>query len=169
MLAFKTLAFSLLAASVSADHHLKNASLLDIIESEPEFSIMSSAIELLGSTFQGALETTGPFTLFLPTDDAVLALPNSTRTLLFSGEGIPLLTNILAYHAVVELVLAADLVDGGMYPTALGEGANLTVTLDPPMVNFEANITETDIIATNGVIHAIDAVLSLPVADMTRA
>lgn len=161
MLGLKQVALTLLAVSVSADHHTSEPSLLDVISSRSEFSLMNSTIRLIGGSFQATVDAGGPFTLFLPTDDAVLALPNTTLAALFADESLSLLTMILSYHAVLGEFFAADLVDGGMYSTALG--VPLTVTLFPtPMVNGEANITEVDIAASNGVIHAINAVLSLP-------
>lgn len=161
MFGFKGLVLTLLAASASADHHETNSSLLDVVASRSEFSFMLSFIQAIGGAFEAAVDSSGPFTLFLPTDDAVMALPNGTIELLMSNESIPLLTTILSYHAVLGELMAADLVDGGMYGTAIG--FPLTITLSPPMVNGEANITEVDIMASNGIIHAIDAVLSLPV------
>lgn len=66
------------------------------------------------------------------------------------------LTKILTYHVVAGKVMAAD-VTAGEVPTV--EGGSLTITTDGGVKIFDANVVQTDIEATNGVIHVIDQVL----------
>jgi hypothetical protein len=114
-----------------------------------------------------ALRGPGPFTVFAPTDDAFAALPQETLdAVLADPEG--LLTQILLYHVVAGKWMAADLVDGQEIVTL--QGAPLTISLsdEGAMVN-DANIIATDIEASNGVIHVIDAVLVPPLEEAAAA
>ncbi|WP_377641406.1 fasciclin domain-containing protein [Oryzobacter terrae] len=126
------------------------------------FTTLAAALEAAGlvETLKGA----GPFTVFAPTDEAFAALPAGTvDTLLKDPKGD--LTQILTYHVVPGKVLAADVVglDGQKVKTV--QGAELTVGVDGSAVTLTdaagatVSVTQTDIEATNGVIHVIDGVL----------
>lgn len=72
-----------------------------------------------------------------------------------------LLTQVLLYHVVPGIVLAEDLMGGDTATTA--QGSTVTVTIDGEMVGINgAGVETTDILASNGVIHIIDAVLIPP-------
>ncbi|MCB0117212.1 MAG: fasciclin domain-containing protein, partial [Caldilineaceae bacterium] len=76
------------------------------------------------------------------------------------------LTQILLYHVVPGMVMAADVTDGLEAETLQGGMVTFSVG-DGVMIN-EANIVTTDIVASNGVIHVIDAVI-LPSAEEEAA
>jgi uncharacterized surface protein with fasciclin (FAS1) repeats len=71
---------------------------------------------------------------------------------------------ILTYHVVSGTVLAADVAAGDV-PTV--EGQNITITTDMGVKVNGATVTKTDIIASNGVIHVIDAVILPPDVDVS--
>ncbi|MEM9142047.1 MAG: fasciclin domain-containing protein [Bacteroidota bacterium] len=111
----------------------------------------------------------GPFTVFAPTDDAFVALlevlgDDYTSLDDFDEEAeIALLTDILLYHVVPGSVLAADLQPGSV-PTALEDNNLHVVASGETFVigdasEVDANITGTDILASNGVAHTVDIVL----------
>jgi uncharacterized surface protein with fasciclin (FAS1) repeats len=107
-----------------------------------------------------ALSGEGPFTVFAPTDEAFAALPAGTvEALLADPSGD--LTQILLYHVVPGQVMAADVTDGLEAETLQGSTVSFMVMADGVMIN-EANIVATDIVASNGVIHVIDAVILPP-------
>ncbi len=117
----------------------------------------------------GTLSGTGPFTVFAPTDDAFVALLgalgddyNSLDDFDTEGE-IALLKDILLYHVVAAEVKAADL-SAGDVATALADNSVSVIANGGSFVigdasAVDANITTTDIGATNGVVHLIDKVL----------
>ena len=71
------------------------------------------------------------------------------------------LAKILTYHVADGEYMAADVENMTSIPTL--EGANLTVEVtDEGLMVGGANVTATDIICSNGVIHVIDAVLMPP-------
>ena len=109
------------------------------------------------------LSGTGPFTVFAPTDEAFAALPAGVLDALLLPENKALLAQILTYHVVSGMVMAADITDGDV---ATGEGSNvMLVTTSGVKVN-DANVVSADVPASNGVIHAIDAVILPPGVDV---
>ncbi|OEU08038.1 beta-Ig-H3/fasciclin, partial [Fragilariopsis cylindrus CCMP1102] len=102
----------------------------------------------------------GPFTVFAPTDDAFAALPDGLVTCLLEPDNKDALTSILTYHVVSGEILSKDLVDGAAVETLQGEDVTVDLT-DGVKINESIVITP-DILTSNGVIHAIDAVLVPP-------
>ena len=103
------------------------------------------------------LQGTGPFTVFAPTDQAfsdagidLAALDNPT--------GKQTLSDILLYHVVSAEVQSSDVTDCMSADAANGQPLSFTVG-DTVMVN-DANVTLTDVVANNGLIHVIDKVLT---------
>ncbi len=131
----------------------------DTAASTKMFSTLTAALKA-GGKKEMLEEDKGPFTVFAPTDEAFAKLPAGTVENLLKPENKEKLAKILAYHVVPGKVMAAD-VRTMEAPTA--EGSTLNVKLDDGkvMVN-DANVTKTDIAATNGVIHVIDTVLMPP-------
>jgi uncharacterized surface protein with fasciclin (FAS1) repeats len=139
---------------------------MDIVETavaNGNFNTLATALTEAGlvETLQGE----GPFTVFAPTDDAFAALPEGTLESLLND--IPALTDILLYHVVAGEVMAEDVVQLDSADTVLGEQVSITVEDGNVYVN-EAQVIITDVEASNGVIHVIDAVL-IPPADAPAA
>ena len=131
-----------------------------IASGNEDFSTLVAAVAAAGlvETLQGE----GPFTVFAPTNEAFAALPAGLVDKLLLPENKDLLVKILTYHVVSGTVLAAD-VTAGDVPTV--EGQNITITTDMGVKVNGATVTATDIIASNGVIHVIDAVILPPDVD----
>ncbi len=126
-------------------------------------------------TFLGAMEAAGimedfhgegPFTLFIPTDDAFSAYVDESgmteEELLAGGE---MLQSVLGYHVVTmmedsEMVMGMD---GQTFTTLNGAPLDVTVDGETVMVG-DATIVRYDLSASNGVIHVIDTVLIPPEA-----
>jgi uncharacterized surface protein with fasciclin (FAS1) repeats len=137
--------------------------IVDIAVADGRFTTLVAAVQAAG--LFDTLNSDGPFTVFAPTDEAFAALPDGTIETLLAD--IPSLTDILLYHVVPGKVMAADVVglDGQSAETALaGNFINIKVDGDKVILNDNVNVIITDIEASNGVIHVIDAVL-LPPAD----
>ncbi len=131
--------------------------IVDVASADGRFTTLVAALEAAGLV--DTLRGDGPFTVFAPTDEAFGNLPEGTvETLL---EDIPALTDILLYHVVAGEVLAADVVTLSSAETVLGDPVTIEVEDDTVMIN-EAKVIITDVPASNGVIHVIDAVLSPP-------
>lgn len=131
----------------------------EIVVGSDDFDTLEAAVIAAG--LDTTLAGDGTFTVFAPTDAAFEALPEGVLDgLLDDPEGG--LTDVLLYHvAGTELDAAAviaassiETLNGGSISVAVSDG---TVTLDGI-----ATVTMTDIEASNGVIHVIDAVLQPP-------
>ena len=143
------------------------ATVVDLASSNPEFSTLVSAVSTAG--LAETLSAEGPFTVFAPTDDAfadALAALGITAEELLARED---LADILTYHVVPAQVMAEDVVaavenGGGEFTVQTVNGADIAVTVVDGVVtlNGVASVTAADLLASNGVVHVIDAVLLPP-------
>ena len=105
----------------------------------------------------------GPFTVFAPTDEAFAALPAGLLDALLLPENKAILAQILTYHVVSGMVMAADVTDGDV-PTV--EGSTVKLSTATGVTVNGANVVAADVMASNGGIHAIDAVILPPGVDV---
>ncbi len=131
--------------------------IVDTAVAAGSFKTLATALTQAGliDTLKGA----GPFTVFAPTDEAFAKVPKKDLEALLADK--KKLTSVLTYHVVPGKVLAADVMkmkDGSKVKTV--EGREFTLGLKGGKVMVDgANVTKTDIIASNGVIHVIDSVI----------
>jgi uncharacterized surface protein with fasciclin (FAS1) repeats len=125
----------------------------------PNFSILVEAVTAAGLV--DTLNGTGPFTVFAPTNAAFAALLTElgvTKDQLLANKA--LLTKVLTYHVVPGLVLKADVQLNTPIKTVEGETFTISQALAiTDRRSRQANITATDILASNGAIHVIDKVI----------
>ena len=135
----------------------------------PQFSVLVQAVVAAGLV--DALSAPGPLTVFAPTDEAFAALLAelgvTAEQLLADTE---LLTRVLTYHVVPGRVLRADVPVGT--PVATLQGGSFTVDGSLAITDARgrtANITATDVLTSNGVIHVVDRViLPLPAENIVQ-
>ena len=140
--------------SAPAEEAVATNTIVDVAVGNPDFSTLVAALTAadLVTTLQGA----GPFTVFAPTNEAFAALPAGVLDALLLPENKATLAKILTYHVVSGMVMAADIKPGNV---ATVEGSNVKLsTMGGVMVN-KAKVVIADVMADNGVIHAIDAVI----------
>ena len=147
-----------------------------VAKSSEDFSNLVNG--LVAAELVKTLKGKGPFTVFAPTNDAFLTagafgkVPEVAIRALLDDPGARrvtrltrrVLTNVLKYHVVAGEILAEDLKPTQTVKTLLGEEITITVNDDGTATITDANgnvvnITETDLKAKNGVVHAIDGVL----------
>jgi uncharacterized surface protein with fasciclin (FAS1) repeats len=102
--------------------------------------------------------------VFAPTDEAFAATLESAgltaEQLLADTET---LTSILTYHVIPSEVPSTDVVTLDGESVATVNGADVAITVDGETVKVnDATVVATDVEASNGVIHVIDAVLMPP-------
>jgi uncharacterized surface protein with fasciclin (FAS1) repeats len=133
---------------------------VDVAASTDGFSTLVAALS--AADLVDTLNSEGPFTVFAPTDEAFAALPPGVLDALLLPENKDVLAKILTYHVVSGQVMAADIVDGDV-ATVEGQTVALS-TADGVTVNG-ATVIQADVVADNGVIHVIDAVILPPDVD----
>lgn len=137
---------------------MARGTVVDVAMSDPQFSTLVAAIKAAGLV--DTLKGSGPFTVFAPTNEAFAKLPAGTVEDLLKPENKEKLVSILTYHVVPGKIKAADVMgmsNPSMPTTVNGKQLNVKTTA-PVMIN-SSNVIRTDIEASNGVIHVIDAVL----------
>jgi uncharacterized surface protein with fasciclin (FAS1) repeats len=107
----------------------------------------------------------GPFTVFAPTDEAFAALPEGVLDALLLPENKATLVKILTYHVVSGMVMAADVTDSDV---ATVEGQTIKLATMGGVTVNGATVVAADVMASNGVIHAIDAVILPPDVDVAK-
>ena len=107
----------------------------------------------------------GPFTVFAPTDEAFAALPAGILDALLLPKNKAVLAKILTYHVVSGTVMAADVTDGDV---ATVEGQNVKLSTMGGVTVNGATVIAADVMASNGVIHGIDAVILPPDVDLKK-
>ena len=137
--------------------------IVDVAVGAGSFSTLVAAVT--AAELVETLSGEGPFTVFAPTDDAFAALPAGVLDALLLAENKALLVQILTYHVVSGKVMAADVTDGDV---ATVEGQSVTLSTASGVTVNGANVVTADVAASNGVIHAIDAVILPPGVDVSK-
>jgi uncharacterized surface protein with fasciclin (FAS1) repeats len=132
----------------------------DIVETAagaPQFSTLVSLVKKAGLV--GVLSGTTNYTVFAPTNAAFAKVPKKTLNELAADKAM--LKKVLLYHVLPGKVPAAKVLKMKSAMTAEGSKVTFSLRGDNAFVN-EAKITKTDIRCSNGVVHAINAVLLPP-------
>lgn len=146
--------FATLALATVATFTASAADIVDTAIAAGNFKTLVAAVKAAGLV--ETLKSTGPFTLFAPTDEAFAKLPAGTvEALLKNPEK---LKGILTYHVVSGKVMAADVVKMKTAKTVQG-GSVMIRTKNGKVMVDQANVVKTDIVTDNGVIHVIDTVM----------
>merc|ERR1711872_464896 len=134
----------------------------EVASSDPRFSTLVDV--LTKADLASVLSTPGPFTVFAPTNDAFAKVPAATLdSLLLDNEA---LTKVLLRHVVSGTAYSKGL-KFGTYNTVGNDiiaaqsyiGGRVEVVSSSGGVRQSARVIETDILASNGVIHVIDSVI----------
>ena len=122
-----------------------------------QFKTLAAALEAAGLV--EALKGNGPFTVFAPTDEAFAKLPAGTVETLLRPENKEKLKTVLLYHVVPGNVTADQVTKLNGRSVKTLQGSSIKVKTSHGVQVDNAKVTQTDIKASNGVIHVIDTVL----------
>ena len=141
-----------LALTAGATFTVMAQDIVDTAVKAGNFKTLVAAVQAAGLV--DTLKGPGPFTVFAPTDEAFAKIPKATLDALLKDKAA--LTKVLTYHVVAGKVMAAD-VKAGKVKTV--QGSELTIGTMGGVTVDNAKVIKTDVVAKNGVIHVIDAVL----------
>lgn len=135
--------------------------IVDVASGNSDFSTLVAAVS--AADLVSTLQSAGPFTVLAPTNAAFAKLPAGTVDTLLKPENKAQLVSILTYHVIAGKVPASTVVTLNGKSVATVQGASVRITVSGGKVKVNnANVTATDIQASNGVIHVIDSVLLPP-------
>lgn len=146
----------------------RHQDIVDVAASSDEFTTLVTAVKAAGLV--DVLKSDGPFTVFAPNNIAFAKLPEGTVESLVQKGNKKTLVSILTYHVIPGKITAESLVNtikatGGELKYKTVQGALITAKImngNPVLIDQQGNksfITKTDLSASNGVIHMIDAVV----------
>jgi len=148
---FAALASALVFGFCAAD--ALSADIIATATTAGTFKSFLTAVKAAG--FTNTLKNTGPYTVFAPSDEAFEKLPAGTMDALLKDKAR--LAKILAHHIIPGRLLVSKVKPDKIKTL---EGDMLTITSDNGMVTVDnANVTQSDIAADNGIIHEIDTVV----------
>jgi uncharacterized surface protein with fasciclin (FAS1) repeats len=141
---------------------------VDVAISSADHTTLVAAVK--AADLVATLKSEGPFTVFAPVNAAFDKLPAGTVTTLLKPENKAALAGILTYHVVSGNLTATDVLaaiknGGGKAELTTVAGGKLSAAIVKGKVVItdekggKSTVTATDLKATNGVIHVIDAVL----------
>jgi uncharacterized surface protein with fasciclin (FAS1) repeats len=145
-----------LVAPVSAAPAAPSKTITQTAAANPQLSTLVSLLKKAG--LASALGKPGPFTVFAPTNAAFAKLPKATLQKV--GSNPALLKKVLLYHVVKGKVPAATVatLDGKQVKTLAGPSVKVSVRGAKVFLNG-SQVTKTDVMASNGVVHVINKVL----------
>merc|ERR1712166_1593257 len=140
--------------------------IVELAIATPDFSTLVTALK--AGALVDYLSAKGPFTVFAPTNEAFAKLPAATLTHLLDPANVKELDALLEYHVVSGVAaFVKDLKDEEVIKTV--EGQNVSIRVNPygpdepaVVINIGSTVVYADIAASNGVIHGIDTVLTIP-------
>ena len=139
---------------------------VEVAASNSNFSTLVTAVQTAGLV--PTLSGTGPFTVFAPTNDAFnrfLTANGLTATQLLASDG---LGETLTYHVVGALVPASS-VSAGKVTSVSGDPFYVSIAPNNEIwINGNTKITATDVMASNGIIHVLDNVISPPTQSIAQ-
>ena len=161
------LILSIILSSISTNVSYAQETIVDVAVGNKNFSTLVTALK--SADLVGALQGNGPFTVFAPTNDAFAKIDSKTLNSLLEEKNQKVLSNILTYHVISGRLVASDVVaalnknNGSVELKALN-GQLITVMekdgkiwLKDSKGNY-SEISATDVMGSNGVIHVIDTV-----------
>jgi uncharacterized surface protein with fasciclin (FAS1) repeats len=153
LLAVTVVAIAASGSPASADTR-KQGDIVSTAVGAGQFTTLASLLKKAGVV--GVLRGKGPFTVLAPTDAAFAKVPKSTLAAL--GADRAKLRSVLLYHVLAGKVPAAKVVKLRSAKTLNGQSVRIRLAGRKVFVG-DARVVQTDVAASNGVIHVINQVL----------
>lgn len=166
----KILKITLASAMIffGANSFAQTETIVGVAAGNENFTTLVAAVK--AADLVGTLSSEGPFTVFAPVNAAFEALPAGTVEGLLKPESKTALTGLLTYHVVAGKYMAGDVIkaiegNNGSFTVKTVNGGSISLSLTDGKViltdekGSTATVVMADVPASNGVIHAIDAVV----------
>ena len=147
-----------------------DSTIAGLVSENDDFSSLGAALEVAGLV--GVLNGTEEYTVFAPNNTAFTAFLQANGFSSLGEVPVDLLTQVLLNHVVVGTNLSTDLTTGYISSLATGSasdaGLSLFINIENGVVingganNGGASVSQADIVASNGVVHAVENVIGLP-------
>jgi len=134
----------------------KSNTIVDVAGKAGTFNTLLAAAKAAGLV--ETLKSPGPFTIFAPSDEAFAKIPAAQIKDLLKPENKAKLAAILTYHVIPQKVMAKNVIRLTSAKTVNGQKVKIAVKKGKVFVDG-AQVVNTDISASNGVIHIIDSVI----------
>jgi uncharacterized surface protein with fasciclin (FAS1) repeats len=131
----------------------------EIVAGAIDYTSLAGALRAAG--LSDRLRADGPFTLLAPDNNAFAALPEGVLPMLMKPENVEILRKILTYHIIPRKITIADLTPG-THLSSQGEALTVVGGAEGKLTIQGAGFGRTDVMAKNGVIHNVKAVLIPP-------
>lgn len=159
----------ILLVSISAckkDNTIKTDNTINgIVSSTPDFSTLKAAVMKAG--LASTLSSTGPFTVFAPTNEAFTA--SGVTSAVLAGLTADQAKNILLYHTIPSKIMASQVPAGPNAAVTAANGGTVYVTKNANGVFINGiQVIKADVPASNGVIHVIGNVLMPPSGNIVQ-
>lgn len=129
--------------------------LVEKLQSDPKFSAFAKAIGDAG--LEEALSGKGPFTILAPTNEAFGKVPDTTMADLVKPENRSSFAEVVNYHVISGQIMSKDIAKLMTAKTLQGQEVKIDAS-NGIRIN-DSFLQARNMMATNGVIHAIDTVL----------
>ena len=140
-------------------------SIVDIVENSPDYSSLSAALDVAG--LKATLDGTTQYTVFAPNNAAFSDFLDDNNYANLSAVPVDVLTQVLLNHVLVDANFAADLSTGYVETASTFSPGDNNLSMyigvgDNVVINGTSTVTQEDIMADNGVVHAVNSVIGLP-------
>lgn len=165
LLAFITLGIASCSNDDDVNVDPQSNTIADFVAAQENYSSLKAALDKAGLT--ETLNSEGPFTVFAPNNEAFADFLSANGFANLDAVPTALLKNVLLNHVLGNKVVAGDITTGyiNTLATEMTSGANLSLyinTASGVILNGAASVTTADIMASNGVIHAVGNVIPMP-------
>ena len=144
--------------------------IIEVTSTNDDLSIFQAAVQKAAIT--ESLKSRSPLTVFAPNNDAFTAFFNDLGVNGLDDISLDLLVNVISYHVIDAGIMSTNFFNGYIATFCEGpdyQGVSLLLSAADSKLNATARIIETDVMASNGVIHKIDKVLMPPtIVDILR-
>lgn len=149
----------MLASALPSPRAALTTSLLHVLRASSQFTVFLKAMKAADLT--ATMAASGPLTVLAPTDEAFGRFPRSTLTRLLRPDHQALLRTVLLFHIIPASITSKQWADAKLrVPTMQGGPLSLDGTLERDvLVVNRCRVVQRDLLASNGVVHAIDSVL----------